>query len=247
MGRRRTWGGGNLKAKRKREQLALSKKTNVENLLEKETENQNLNLLRRMQTLVCLSRRKNGKQRKGNRERRKKERKKKKSKGRQSRERERESGKKTPKFLFLQIEVLSASSFTLSCFHVGPLPPALPVLRALALPHFLRQPATMQSAVTRATTSAPAAARSSAGGAIAAAPRPSVSAAAPRRSVQTNAVKEVIMPALSSTMTEGKVRLFLSPGAVVRRREGGAIGEREREKENSVLFFSTLLSLVSGQ
>lgn len=68
----------------------------------------------------------------------------------------------------------------------------------------------MQSAVARATASAPAAARPSAGGkAIAAAPRPSSAFAHRRSSVQTNAVKEVIMPALSSTMTEGKVRFFL--------------------------------------
>ena len=104
----------------------------------------------------------------------------------------------------------------------------------------------MQSAVTRATASAPAAARPSAGGAIAAAPRPSVSAAAHRRSVQTNAVKEVIMPALSSTMTEGKVRLF-SVSRICRweeAREASPSGGREREGKFGSLRPTTLVSLA---
>ena len=227
----------------KRRKAACPLKIQCRKTVRKETKT-NLNLQRRNQTLVSSVSEEEGEmqwQRKGNRERRKR-------RGRG----DRESGKqrllaslslsRSPNQLF------SASDFTFSfLFHVDPLPPpAVPLPRAPALPHFLRQPATMQSAVTRATASAPAAARPSAGGAIAAAPRPSVSAAAHRRSVQTNAVKEVIMPALSSTMTEGKVRLFLSPGAVVGRRERGRHrGERAREGEfGSLFFFSTLLSLA---
>jgi len=112
----------------------------------------------------------------------------------------------------------------------------------------------MHSAVTRATASAPALARPSAGAAIvAAAPRPSISAAARRSSVKTSAVKEVIMPALSSTMTEGKVR---SVGADWCCWEEGErpLSERESERDEIYvpLFFSSSsspapLSLVSGQ
>ena len=96
----------------------------------------------------------------------------------------------------------------------------------------------MHSAVTRATASAPAPARPSAGAAIAAAPRPSISAAARRSSVKTSAVKEVIMPALSSTMTEGKVR---SVGAAwcCWEEGGGPLSERasERGEIYGPLFF----------
>jgi hypothetical protein len=53
-----------------------------------------------------------------------------------------------------------------------------------------------------------------AGARVAVAPRPRVA----KRCVATEAVKEVFMPALSSTMTEGKVRA--SPGAVPSRKGG---------------------------
>ena len=81
-----------------------------------------------------------------------------------------------------------------------------------------------------------------------AAPRPaSSSLAAPRRgSVQANAVKEVIMPALSSTMTEGKVRLF-SVSRICRweeAREASPSGGREREGKFGSLRPTTLVSLA---
>ena len=100
----------------------------------------------------------------------------------------------------------------------------------------------MHSAVTRATASAPALARPSAGAAIvAAAPRPSISAAARRSSVKTSAVKEVIMPALSSTMTEGKVR---SVGADWSCWEEGEGPLSERASERGEIYGSSFFLFV---
>lgn len=132
-------------------------------------------------------------------------------------------------FFFLSPSALSISSPCLtipgfSSFHLAPSPPprASAFHEPSALPPF-QQTATMHSAVTRATAASPAAARPSAGAAVVAA-RPSLSVAASRRNVQTNAVKEVIMPALSSTMTEGKVSSLCAAG-----RQEKVLG-RERER-----------------
>ena len=83
-------------------------------------------------------------------------------------------------------------------------------------------------------------------------PSPVISAAARRSSVKTSAVKEVIMPALSSTMTEGKVRSVGADWSCWEEGEG-PLSERASERgEIYVPLFSSSSSpappsLVSGQ
>jgi len=151
--------------------------------------------------------------------------------------------KKKKRLLSLKIRIPSP-------FSPFPSPPASRPSRALALPPFPRLLAIMHSAVARATASGPAAAVASRPGASASnavAPRPTTTVANARRgSVKANAVKEVIMPALSSTMTEGKVssaaielaaRMDLT-------REGGELGERGREEMASLSAFDALSLLA---